>query len=162
MRHKRCINVRPQHQIPQQEGRTCRTGCGQPSMRATTGARTFRLRTRSTPHGNGHLRPSRPTFVLARPTACTSHVHEPLRFKDAPAGRGVGHRACGRRRAQRAAPPGVGPARLFQTVTSKVSTGASNFFQSRPRTDAFSKDSGGSLGSRAPAGACGRRRAQRV
>ena len=32
------------------------------------------------PAGNGHLKPSRPRLVPARPKVCTSQVREPLRF----------------------------------------------------------------------------------
>ena len=57
----------------------------------------FQKRTPSIPAGNGHLKPSRPRLVPARPNVCTSHVREAFRFsKDlqaadeaAPLGRGA-------------------------------------------------------------------------
>ena len=36
--------------------------------------------TNSIPTGNGHLKPSRPKIVTARPKKCTSQVHEALHF----------------------------------------------------------------------------------
>jgi len=48
---------------------------------STTKAR-LQKRARSIPAGNGHLKPSRPRLVPARPNVCTSHVREPLCFME--------------------------------------------------------------------------------